>query len=159
MSHVLDQPISELNSNDPPSIESEISDEYPPKNGKALSKGARILVVDDNHTIADPLAFVLWVEGYTAKAVHSGTEAIAAALEFRPELLISDVVMPDMPGTETAIRVCLMFPDCKVILFSGDALGKELARLVRQNGFEFQFLEKPLHPQKLVSQINLLLPG
>jgi len=158
MSHVLDQPILELNSNDPPSIESETLAERPPENGKSFSKGARILVVDDNHTIADPLAFVLWFEGFTAKAAHSGMEAIAAAQEFKPELLISDVMMPDMLGTEAAVRVSLMLPSCKVILFSGDATGKELVRPVRQQGFEFQFLEKPLHPQKLISHINLLLP-
>ncbi len=159
MSRVLDQPILQLHSNDSPSIESEHLEKRPPAAGEPVSKSHRILVVDDNCAIADPLAYVLWFEGHTAKAVHSGTEAIAVAPEFKPDLLISDVVMPNMNGTEMAVRVSLMFPSCKVILFSGDVTGMELARLVRQRGLEFKFLEKPLHPQKLVSQINLLLPS
>jgi DNA-binding NtrC family response regulator len=158
MTHVLDQPILELSSNDSPSLGFEISHKPSPRKGEALSTGARILVVDDNHTIADPLAFVLWFEGYTARAVHSGLEAIAVAEQFKPELLISDVIMPHLSGTETASRVCLILPKCKVILFSGDIEGKRIAQHARQDGLHFEFLEKPLHPQKLVSQINLLLP-
>jgi CheY-like chemotaxis protein len=116
--------------------------------------GKRILLVDDERAIADSLAFMLSHEGYDVKAVYSGGDAIDTAKQFKPELLITDVVMPGISGTEAAISISKFLPECKTLLFSGQVKGKELAESARSQGFNFELIEKPLHPQELLQKIR-----
>ena len=65
----------------------------------------RVLVVDDEQVIADTLAKILDLNGYDASAVYTGTAAVESARTLRPDLIISDVIMPDMNGIEAAISI------------------------------------------------------
>ena len=65
----------------------------------------RVLVVDDERVIADTLAIILNQNGFDASAVYTGTAAVDRARETKPDLIISDVIMPDMNGIEAAIRI------------------------------------------------------
>ena len=116
--------------------------------------GKRILLVDDERAIADSLAFMLSHEGYDVKAVYSGGDAIDTAKQFKPELLITDVVMPGISGTEAAISISKFLPECKTLLFLDSVIGKELAESARARGFNFELIEKPLHPQELLQKIR-----
>ena len=116
--------------------------------------GKRILLVDDERAIADSLAFMLSHEGYDVKAVYSGGDAIDTAKQFKPELLITDVVMPGISGTEAAISISKFLPECKTLLFLDSVIGKELAESARSQGFNFELIEKPLHPQELLQKIR-----
>ena len=116
--------------------------------------GKRILLVDDERAIADSLAFMLSHEGYDVKAVYSGGDAIDTAKQFKPELLITDVVMPGISGTEAAISISKFLPECKTLLFLDSVIGKELAESARSRGFNFELIEKPLHPQELLQKIR-----
>jgi DNA-binding response OmpR family regulator len=118
----------------------------------------RILVVDDDHAVADSLAFMLSHEGYSAKAAYSGQEAIELSKQLRPDLLIIDVVMPGLSGTEAAVQICKVLYNCHVILFSGQIKGKQLAEEARTGGSDFEVIEKPLHPQDLLAKIRGHLP-
>jgi signal transduction histidine kinase len=62
----------------------------------------RILVVDDNVDSAESLAMLLRVWGHEVQAVHNGSQALAAAPGFRPEVALLDIDMPDMSGYELA---------------------------------------------------------
>jgi signal transduction histidine kinase len=62
----------------------------------------RVLVVDDNVDSADSLAELLRVWGHEVQAVYNGSQALAAAPAFRPELALLDIDMPDMSGYELA---------------------------------------------------------
>ncbi len=68
-------------------------------------KKPRVLVVDDEQVIADTLAKILDLNGYDASAVYTGTAAVESARSLRPDLIISDVIMPDMNGIEAAISI------------------------------------------------------
>ena len=65
----------------------------------------RILVVEDDLTIAQAVASRLQVEGFDVRTVHDGPSAVAAAAEWHPELLVLDVMLPGFDGLEVCRRV------------------------------------------------------
>src|SRR5215208_2422308 len=81
----------------------------------------RVIVADDEHVIADTLAYILNKAGFEATPVYTGLEAVKLAQDIKPDLLITDVIMPDMNGIEAAIHIRGLLPACKVLLFSGQA--------------------------------------
>ncbi len=113
----------------------------------------RVLVVDDERVIADTLAIILNQHGYDASAVYTGTGAVERARSVKPDLIISDVIMPDMNGIEAAIRIRKFLPSCKILLFSGQAATADLLENARAQGHEFEILAKPVHPQDLLAKL------
>jgi CheY-like chemotaxis protein len=121
------------------------------------SKGSHrpvVLVVDDESVIADTLAEILSRSGYAGVAEYDGDSALETALLTPPEMLITDVVLPGMTGIELAISVRRIYPDCKIILFSGQASTADLLAHARADGHHFTLLNKPLHPQDLLARVS-----
>lgn len=112
-----------------------------------------VLVVDDESAIADTLTEILSRSGYAAMAAYDGYGALETALLAPPEMLITDVVLPAMSGIELAITMRRVYPDCKVILFSGQASTADLLASARQDGHHFTLLTKPVHPRDLLAQV------
>ena len=124
----------------------------------SLSKGKLLVfVVDDEPIIASTVAMILESKGFDAKPFTNPIEALAAAWLHAPDLLISDVVMPQMSGVNLAIQVKGQCPDCKVLLFSGQAATADLLRGARALGHDFQLLLKPVHPTDLLEQIQTMI--
>jgi CheY-like chemotaxis protein len=117
-------------------------------------KKPRVLVVDDEQIIADTLAKILDLNGYDASAVYTGTSAVDTARTTQPDLIISDVIMPDMNGIEAAIRIREFLPGCKILLFSGQAATADLLESARVKGHEFEILAKPVHPADLLAKLK-----
>jgi DNA-binding response OmpR family regulator len=113
-----------------------------------------VLVVDDESAIADTLAKILTLSGYAAMPVYDAEEALETALLMPPELLITDVMLPGMNGIELAITMRRIFPDCKVLLFSGQAATTDLLNSARISGHEFSLLSKPVHPTDLLRRVT-----
>jgi DNA-binding NtrC family response regulator len=63
---------------------------------------------------------------------------------------------PLLSGIELAIQVREYCPDCKVLLFSGQAASAGLLETARANGYDFEFLLKPVHPSDLLATIRNL---
>jgi CheY-like chemotaxis protein len=114
----------------------------------------KVLVVDDEQVIADTLAKILDLNGYDASAVYTGTAAVENARSLRPDLIISDVIMPDMDGIQAAINIRSFLPDCKILLFSGQAATADLLENARAQGHEFEILGKPVHPSDLLAKLR-----
>jgi CheY-like chemotaxis protein len=114
----------------------------------------RVLVVDDEHVIADTLAIILGQNGYDASAAYTGEEAVEKARTVKPDLIISDVIMKDMNGIEAAIQIRKLLPACKILLFSGQAATADLLDNARQQGHEFEILAKPVHPADLLAKLK-----
>ncbi|HXS75485.1 MAG TPA: response regulator [Terracidiphilus sp.] len=127
-----------------------------PAQDEGKSEGHRpvVLVVDDESVIADTLAEILTRSGYKAVPVYDADSALETALLTPPEMLITDVVLPGMTGIELAITVRRIFPDCKIILFSGQASTADLLASARAEGHHFTLLNKPLHPQDLLARVS-----
>lgn len=118
------------------------------------NKRRRVIVADDEHVIADTLAYILNQAGFEATAVYTGLEAVDLAHRIKPDLLVTDVIMPDMNGIEAAINIRGFLPSCKVLLFSGQAATAGLLEEARKRGYEFEILSKPVHPQDLVAKLR-----
>ena len=120
-----------------------------------------ILVVDDEVRIADTLALILSSRGYASRAAYDVVEALAVCRERIPDLLITDVVMPNMNGIELAIAVRRDFSSCKVLLFSGQAATAEMLQEASSHGYRFELLAKPVHPAELLDKVAELIgaPG
>ncbi len=113
----------------------------------------RVLVVDDEQVIADTLSIILNKAGFDASPVYTGTAAVESARNLQPDLIISDVIMPDMNGIEAAIQIRSFLPACKILLFSGQAATADLLESARAKGHEFEILAKPVHPQDLLAKL------
>jgi DNA-binding NtrC family response regulator len=118
------------------------------------NKAVRVFVVDDEKVIATTLATILRGKGFEAESYSNPLLALKAASENHPALLISDVSMPEMTGVELAIKVKEICPQCKVLLFSGQAATVDLLEQARKDGHDFELLVKPVHPTDLLRAIG-----
>jgi DNA-binding response OmpR family regulator len=116
-----------------------------------------ILVVDDESLIADTLVLILRQQGYVADAAYDGATALEAIKLIPPDLLITDVAMPGMSGIDLAIALRASFPNCKVLLFSGQASTSDLLQEAERQGHNFTLLAKPVHPRDLLAQTSNLV--
>lgn len=114
----------------------------------------KVLVADDEQVIANTLAIILNQSGFEAKAVYSGENAIESLDQFQPNMLISDVIMTGMTGIEAAIQIRAKLPNCKILLFSGQAATADLLEKARAQGHEFEILAKPVHPTDLLAKLR-----
>jgi DNA-binding response OmpR family regulator len=121
------------------------------------SFGASVLIVDDETVIADALAEILTKEGYKAFAAYDGVDAIDIALANPPDLLLTDVVMAGTNGIDLAVSIRNLFPDCKILLFSGQAVTRNLMAAAPAIAKEFRLLLKPIYPADLLRHIRTAL--
>ena len=82
---------------------------------------ALVYVVDDEHIIATTLATILIRSGFEAVSFTDPLEALLAAESQTPDLLITDVMMPQLNGVDLGVQFKAIHPKCKVLLFSGNA--------------------------------------
>jgi CheY-like chemotaxis protein len=116
----------------------------------------RVLVVDDEGLIADTLTLLLSGNGYVATAAYDGGSALEQARSLKPDLIISDVMMPGMNGVELAIQVRQFLPSCKVLLFSGQVTTARMLQDIAAQGYSFEILEKPVPMEDLLSKLKSL---
>jgi CheY-like chemotaxis protein len=115
----------------------------------------RVIVADDEETIATTLAIILDQAGFEARAVFSGEKVLELLDSFQPEMLITDVVMHGMTGIEVAITVRSRLPNCKILLFSGQAATADLLERAKTHGHEFEIVAKPIHPSDLLAKLGV----
>lgn len=121
------------------------------------SKRPRIFVVDDEPVIAFTLAAILESAGYTARTFSDPLEALRAAETNRPDCLISDVMMPALNGVDLGIQFKAIYPQVRVLLFSGLPSAAHLREDARRRGHEFDVISKPIHPTALLAAIEALV--
>jgi DNA-binding NtrC family response regulator len=114
----------------------------------------RVLVVDDESTIADALAKILRTHGYVSRAEYNGRAAMYGAVEFRPHFLIADIVMPGMSGIELAEWFVEEQPACRVLLTSANLLHFDPGYLEFPNSDRVEFLPKPVLIPKLLDFLH-----
>ncbi|HZP06483.1 MAG TPA: response regulator [Terracidiphilus sp.] len=119
--------------------------------------GRRVLVIDDEKMIADTLALILRSEGYATEVAYDGSSGLASCNDFRPHLVISDVVMPGISGIEVAIELRQKFPNCTILLYSGQAATAQMMEDARSRGHDFELLAKPVHPARLLEKVRAMI--
>ena len=114
----------------------------------------RILIVDDETTIAEMLGDVLSEEGYEVRLAVHGRAALAEMALWRPDLIISDLMMPVMGGAELArtVRATPDYQDLPIVMISAGA-GQGLP----ESDLYQAFMAKPFHLDKMIALVNRLL--
>jgi CheY-like chemotaxis protein len=120
----------------------------------AVPAPTHVLVVDDEPLIAETIVQILNRSGFVAAASYGGQEAIEAAQRMRPDLVLSDVLMPGVDGVEAAITIQKFLPETRIVLFSGQAATVEILARVRERGYNFEILAKPIHPTELIRHLR-----
>jgi CheY-like chemotaxis protein len=112
----------------------------------------RILIIDDEPTVADALAEAVRHQGYEAVVTHRGADATAAIRNHRPDGVFLDLVMPGMGGVEVLRRIRTEWPGLPVVLVTGFP---ELAEIeeARQLGIT-AVVEKPLIIKNLATVLD-----
>jgi DNA-binding NtrC family response regulator len=117
----------------------------------------RVLIVDDERTIADTLALVFSSGGYETQTAYTAEQAIEIIAEWLPDLAIIDVVLPHTNGIDLPILLTAQCPACRVLLFSGQAVTDDLLAEAAKKGYKFEILAKPTHPTVMLeTALNLL---
>jgi len=114
-----------------------------------------VLIVDDEPLIADTLAEILNDTGsFAAVAVYNGKSALEQARSHAPDILITDVVMPEINGIEVAKAVKSLCPKTRVVLLSGQAQTRNLTEQAKQEGYSFELWAKPIHPDVVLQRLK-----
>ncbi len=119
-----------------------------------MMQGARILVADDEPQIRRSLQVNLESKGYAVEAVESGTLAISAFLNRRPDLMIVDLIMPGMNGVEV-IRRIRESSAVPIIVLS--AVGDEPRKVEALEVGADDYITKPFGIEELLARIRSLL--
>lgn len=114
----------------------------------------KVLVVDDEADIIEILTYNLEKEGYKVESASDGKKAIEVAKEFKPDLIILDIMMPNMDGIEAG-RILRTLPDMKntYMLFL-TARAEEYSEIAAFDVGADDFITKPIKPRALMSRIN-----
>jgi two-component system alkaline phosphatase synthesis response regulator PhoP len=118
---------------------------------------ATILIVDDEPDILEFLEYNLQKEGYTVVVAENGLQAIQQAKENLPDLILLDIMMPEMDGIETC-RELRSMPEFKQTLIAFlTARGEDFTQIAGFDVGADDYITKPIKPRLLVSRINALL--
>ncbi len=109
----------------------------------------RVLVVDDDHLVADSLALIVRGRGFESRAAYSGEDAAELALTWKPDAVIADVILGKLDGVALAAYLAEVLPSCRVILISGNPGAAELLNESNEPGKTFPLLAKPVHPDHI----------
>ena len=117
----------------------------------------KILLVDDEKDILEFLSYNLVQEGYEVFTAANGIEALEKAKKHNPDLIILDVMMPEMDGMNTCVEIRLI-PELKntLILFL-TARSEEYSELAGFSAGADDYVTKPIKPKLLISRIKALL--
>ena len=118
---------------------------------------AKILLVDDEPDILEFLGYNLKKEGYNVSFAKNGVEAIQVAKKENPDLIILDIMMPDMDGIETCREIREIEGLKNVMIIFLTARNEDYSQIA---GFEVgadDFINKPVRPRVLMSRINAVL--
>jgi CheY-like chemotaxis protein len=117
----------------------------------------RILVVDDNRDGADSLALMLGIMGHDTRTAYDGLEAVAAAAEFRPAVVLLDLGLPRLNGYEACRRIRSQPGGEGVVLIAQTGWGQDEDKArSKEAGFNFHIV-KPVDPSALEKLLAGLL--
>jgi CheY-like chemotaxis protein len=102
--------------------------------------------VDNERVIADTLSIFLSKSDFSTMTAYDGEGALALAGAVHPDLLISDVVMPEMTGVELAIAVTETVPDTRSCCFPARRRPSICSKRPATAGHDFTILTKSVHP-------------
>lgn len=117
---------------------------------------ARILVIDDSDDLRMIYREMLASAGHEVTVAAGGRQGIDHFRAHQPDLVITDLFMPEVDGFETISRLLGEFPSAKIIAMSGHGLAGSMLQLARKFGAR-QTLQKPFCTEKLLATVEDVL--
>ena len=115
----------------------------------------RVLVVDDETNIAELISMALRYEGWEVRAAHTGTKAVSAAKEFRPDAVVLDMMLPDFDGMEVLRRMRTSQTDIPVLFLTArDSVEDRVAGLTAGGD---DYVTKPFSLEEVVARLRALM--
>jgi two-component system, OmpR family, response regulator len=115
----------------------------------------RVLVVDDEPNIVDVISMALRYEGFDVESATTGADAIAAVAARRPQLLLLDVMLPDIDGFEVARRLASARADVPIIFLTARDSTEDVVHGLTVGGDDY--VTKPFSLEELVARIRTIL--
>jgi two-component system OmpR family response regulator len=128
-----------------------------PRAGTLRADGTpvRVLVVDDEPSLAELLSSVLRYEGWSVHTAGNGADAVRTAREFRPDAVVLDIMLPDFDGVEVMRRMRQELPDiCVLFLTARDAVEDRVAGLTAGGD---DYVTKPFSLEEVLARLRGLL--
>ena len=120
-----------------------------------MSAEHRILVVDDEPNIVEVVSMALRYQGFEVASAADGQQALAEVSAFRPQLILLDVMMPDMDGFEVAERLGAQRADIPIIFLTARDATPDKVRGLTAGGDDY--VTKPFSLEELVARIRTIL--
>jgi DNA-binding NtrC family response regulator len=116
---------------------------------------ARVLIIDDDEAIRDSLTIVLETAGFTVRSADACDSGLALARTFEPDVVLTDMTMPDADGTEVIAALKKNHPNVRIVAMSGGGrLGdKESLAVAREMGAHVT-LPKPFDEDRLLAVVR-----
>jgi two-component system, OmpR family, response regulator len=115
----------------------------------------RVLVVDDEPSLAELLSSVLRYEGWSVRTAGSGAEAVKSGRDFRPDAVVLDIMLPDFDGVEVMRRLRAELPGvCVLFLTARDAVEDRVAGLTAGGD---DYVTKPFSLEEVLARLRGLL--
>lgn len=117
----------------------------------------KVLLVDDEQDILVLLKYNLEKENFLVQTASNGREAIEVAKDFMPDIIVLDVMMPEMDGIETCLEL-RQIPELKNVLITFlTARGEDYSQIAGFESGADGYITKPIKPRVLVSRLKALL--
>lgn len=116
----------------------------------------KILIVDDEPDIVEILSYNLKKEGYSVLSASNGKEALEIALKEKPDMVLLDVMMPEMDGIETCMKMRKSNKLQDTIIVFLSARSEEFTQLAAFDAGANDFVTKPIRPKVLIQKISAL---
>ncbi len=120
-------------------------------------KDTTILLVDDELDILEIIGYNLTAEGYTVVTAQNGVEAIKKAKKHKPNLIILDVMMPEMDGIEACEKLRLIPELSETVITFLTARGEDYSQVAGFEAGADDYITKPIKPKVLTSKVKSLL--
>jgi len=117
--------------------------------------GPRVLVVDDEPNITELVALALRYEGFTVQTAATGRAAVATVPEFKPALVILDIMLPDIDGLEVLKRLGAAGQRVPVIFLTAKDATEDKVRGLTVGGDDY--VTKPFSIEELVARVRVVL--
>jgi len=117
----------------------------------------RILLVDDEPDVLDFLSFNLQKEGYEVFTASNGREAVQMAKKVSPNLILLDVMMPDIDGIEACKEIRTLPEGKNVLIVFLTARTEDYSQIAGLDAGADDYVSKPIKPRVLISRIKALL--
>ncbi len=117
----------------------------------------KILLVDDEVDIIEFLGYNLSKEGFDVTTCTSGKEAIELAKKIKPDLIVLDVMMPEMDGIETCHEIRTIDELKHTLIAFLSARGEDYSQVAGFDAGADDYITKPIKPRLLISRVNAIL--